>query len=69
MLPIRFTYIDDTVYPEEKVYVSILGQFDHHFTGETIYKLRLEGERGWFDEHFYRECYVKNMLKKKVEET
>lgn len=66
MLPVRFTYIDNTVHPEEKIYVSILGQLKHHFTGETIYQLRLEGERGWIAEHFYKEEYAKKMLEKRV---
>lgn len=49
MLPIRFTYLEPH---DEKVYVSILDQIKHHFTGETIYKIRKEGERGWVSENW-----------------
>ena len=64
MLPVRFTYLENG----EKVYVSILGQFKHHFTGKTIHKIRLEGESGWVNDYFYQEEYVQNLLKKRVEE-
>lgn len=64
MLPVRFTYLENS----EKVYASILGQFTHHFTGKTIYKIRLEGESGWINEYFYLEECVMNLLKKRVED-
>ena len=64
MLPVRFTYLENG----EKVYVSIIANFTHRFTGKTVYKVRLEGESGWFDEHLYLEEVVKNLLKKRVEE-
>ena len=65
MLPIRFTYLEAH---GEKVYTSILGQFKHHFTGEIIYKIRMEGERGWVSEHWCEERYVRPLLNRKVEE-
>lgn len=64
MLPVRFTYLDGN----EKVYLSILGQFKHHFTGKTYHKVRLEGENGWVEEFFYLEEVVMNLLKKRVKE-
>ena len=65
MLPIRFTYLEPH---DEKVYVSMLDQIKHHFTGEVIYKIRKEGERSWVTEHWCEERYVKAMLNRKVEE-
>lgn len=64
MLPVRFTYLENG----EKVYVSLLGQFKHHFTGKTVWQVRLEGESGWFGEKFWLEEYVMNILKKRVED-
>ena len=65
MLPVRFTYLEDN---GEKVYLSILGRFKHHFTGKTFYKVRREGETGWLGEDFYSEDYVMLLLNKRVEE-
>lgn len=64
MLPVRFVYLENT----EKVYVSILGQFKHHFTGETIYRVRREGESGWVGEELYGEKNLINLLRLRVEE-
>lgn len=65
LLPVRFTYLEAH---GEKVYVSILGQFKHHFTGETVYKIRKEGERGWVSESWIEEKYIPGMLNRRVEE-
>ena len=64
MLPVRFIYSEN----DEKVYVAILANFTHHFTGKTYYKVRLEGESGWFGEYLYLEDVIKNLLERRVEE-
>jgi hypothetical protein len=66
MTPIRFTYYDEAL--KEKAYVSILGQFTHHFTGETIYRVRIEEANGWVMEPFLNETDIQEMLKNRVEE-
>lgn len=63
MLPLRFEYV-----VEQRVYVSILQQFKHHYTGETIYRVRQEYENGYANESLYTENELRRMLALKVEE-
>ena len=64
IIPVRFIYLEDG----EKVYASLIGQFKHHFTDKTVYRIRLEGESGWFAEYLYLEEVVANLLKKRIDE-
>lgn len=66
MLPIRFEYIRDDF--GHKAYLSILGEIKHHYTGETLYHVREEGEEGWFVDGFMNQTYVNNCLKRRVKE-
>ena len=66
MLPVRFEYVRDDF--GNKVYLSILGQVEHHYTGETYYRVREEGEEGWIREGFRNQLYVNFCLKHRVEE-
>lgn len=68
MLPIRFEYLTD-YYPQERVYVSLLDRYKHHYTGETIYRVREEGESGWVTVNYYQEKILQLILKRKVEDT
>jgi hypothetical protein len=66
MTPIRFTYFDEDA--GQKVYVSILGQFTHHFTRENMYHVRAEYSDGFVMEPIYDEAHIRELLKKRVEE-
>ena len=66
MTPIRFEYYDEFI--KQKVYLSILGQFRHHYTGETIYRVRVEYQDGWVMEPLYSETDILKCLKHRVEE-
>lgn len=68
MLPIRFTYVWDHHGEKQKVYLSILGQCIHHFTGEKMLYVREEGEDGWVVESWYSRTAVLKKLENKVEE-
>jgi hypothetical protein len=61
MLPIRFEYVNDI---GTKVYLSILGELKHHYTGETIYHVREEGDSGWIGEGFRSQAYVDSCLER-----
>lgn len=65
MLPIRFEYISDI---REKVYLSVLRQVTHRYTGETIYRVREEGESGWITEGFRNQHYIAWCLAHRVGE-
>lgn len=67
MIPWYFVYVSEE-YNKQKVYVTILSKFKHHFTGETMYRIHEEGEFGWVDEGFYGEETILEWLKLKVEE-
>lgn len=60
MLPIRFEYFDPEL--EELTYISILHQFKHHFTGETMYKIRVECQSGFVIETFLSEGDLFKMI-------
>lgn len=66
MLPIRFEYVRDDF--GSKVYLSILGEVRHHYTGVAFYHVREEGEEGWIKEGFKNGLYIENCLKRRVEE-
>lgn len=65
MLPIRFEYFDKEL--EELIYVSILTQFKHHFTGETIYKIREEGESGFVFEAYIAEDELLKLVEQRIQ--
>ena len=65
MTPVHITYLENG----EKVHVSILGQFAHHFTGTTIYKIRREGESGWVGEDLYFERALLLLLNMRIEDS
>lgn len=65
MLPIRFEYFDQDL--GQKVYVSVLYQFKHHFTGETMYKFRVEGQSGFVGEVFDSESELMKLLEQRIE--
>lgn len=50
-------------------YVTVLGQFTHHFTGETFYRVRVESSLGTANETIYSEAYMQMALSHRVEET
>ena len=66
MTPIKFEYYDEGA--NQKAYLSILRQFKHHYTGETIYHVRVEYEDGWIMEPLYSETDIHELLKYRVEE-
>lgn len=66
MLPIRFEYVRDDF--GNKAYMSILGEIKHHYTRETLYHVREEGEEGWIVDGYMTQTYVNNCLKRRVEE-
>ena len=68
MLPIRFTYIWNHHGEDQKIYLSVLSQCKHHFTGEKMLYVREEGEDGWVDESWYSRTEVLKKLETRVEE-
>ena len=64
----NFVYVSEEYGGLQKVHVTILENFKHHFTGETIYRIREEGEFGWVDEGFYCKESILEWLQTKVEE-
>lgn len=68
MLPIRFTYIYDHHGESQKIYLSILKQTNHHFTGEKMLYVREEGEDGWIDESWYSRQALMKKLETRVED-
>lgn len=65
MLPIKFEYVNDV---GSRVYLSILGELKHHYTGETIYRVREEGDSGWIVEGLRTKAHVDCLLRRSVED-
>lgn len=65
MLPIRFEYFDKEL--EELIYVSILTQFKHHFTGETVYKIRQEGKSGFVFDTYISEDKLMELVEQRIQ--
>ncbi len=65
MIPVHFTYYSSMA--QQKIYVTVLQQFVHHFTGETMYRVREEGEEGWAEDCTYTRGILLAMLDNKVE--
>ena len=68
MLPIRFTYLYKHGDNHQKIYLSVLRQTTHHFTGEKMLYVREEGEDGWIDEGWYSRRAILKKLETRVEE-
>lgn len=66
MTPIKFEYVDK--FSKAKIYLSILYQFKHHYTGKTVYHVREESECGYVGENLYDEDAIHELLKNRVEE-
>lgn len=66
MIPWKFVYYSDDY--KQKIHISVLEKINHHYTGETIYRVREQAEFGWIDEGFYSENMVCEWLKNKVGE-
>ena len=67
MVPLCFEYRSEE-YPGQVIFVTILGQFKHHFTGETIYRVREEFERGPAYEAYYTEARMQIALANRIQE-
>ena len=72
MLPIQFEYVlpnnsKDTIEPE-RVYLTIIGQFKHHYTGQTMYRVREESSRGKATESIITEYRMNSRLSMRVKE-
>ena len=66
MLPIKFVYYDEGA--AEKVCLTILSRFQHHFTKESMCHVRAEYEDGFVMEPIFTENDIRDLLKKRVEE-
>lgn len=66
MLPIKFTYYDEVA--GQKVRLTILNRFQHHFTKENMCHVRSEYEDGFVMEPIYAENDIKDLLKFRIEE-
>lgn len=69
MLPIQFEYMHDLYFDGrqmEKRHVTLLSQFKQHYTGETIYRVRIQLEHGYVFEDVVPEHRIKEMLKTRV---
>ena len=66
MVPWKFVYYSSEY--EQKVHITILEKINHHYTGETIYRVREQSDSGWIDEGFYSEATVNEWLENKLEE-
>lgn len=67
MIPVCFEYVA-TQYCGEKVFVTILNQLRHHYTGKTVYYVREESEEGWICLRRYDEETMQFALSKRVTE-
>ena len=68
MLPIRFTYLHKHGDKQQKIYLSVLRQTKHHFTGEKMLYVREEGEDGWIEECWCTRNEVLKALETRIEE-
>ena len=65
MIPLRFEYISKE-YNGQRIYVSVLQQFKHHYHGHTVYRVRQESDAGWVDEGFFLAEHLLEWLETKV---
>lgn len=66
MIPLCFEYLSDA-YPGQTVYITIIGQFTHHFSGCPVYRVREEYANGSACETLYTESYMKHALSNRVD--
>lgn len=64
MIPIKFEY----TFGWERICVTILDQYKHHYTGETVIYIREEGESGWIHDHYVSEEELQRLLAMRVED-
>lgn len=65
MIPLCFEYLSDE-FTEEIIYVTIVGQVTHHFTGRPVYRVREEYPYGRVNETFYTEARMDAALRNRV---
>ena len=67
MLPIRFEYVERCTDIEFRRFVTVLGEYTHHYTGEKFFRIRSEMDIGTIQEYMVTEADMKQMLSKRVE--
>lgn len=67
MIPLRFEYVERCTDIEHKRFVTILGEYKHHYTGKKFIRIREEYEYGGIQEYVVSEETMKQMLSKIVE--
>lgn len=71
MIPIQFEYLQDLYFDgcvKEKRHITIIGRLKQRYTGETIYRVRVQIESGLVWDDYVNETEIHKWLRTRVME-
>ena len=63
-VPRHFEYMSDAYGQKQRIHVTVLEHFVQHYTGEHMYRIRMENEYGFVREGIYSKGVITYWLEK-----